>query len=86
MPTLLQRQADPARIIASLASECHVPVDEIAPLYTRACARLAVGARVSLYLPIFAAREVLAHVHALEQAREQALEQAREQPPAIPPC
>ena len=53
-------QPDQGRIVASLASECHLPIGEMATLYELERAELARGARVTKYLHIFAIRNVLA--------------------------
>jgi len=59
MPTTNQKQPDQKRIVASLASECHIPIAEMATLYEHERAELAVGAHITKYLHIFAARNVL---------------------------
>lgn len=58
MPNLKSQPADQARIVASLASECHAPVAEVAALYEQECSALASWARTTQYLHIFAARKV----------------------------
>jgi hypothetical protein len=58
MPNLNDQPADQARIVASLASECHAPVAEVAALYEQECSALASWARTTQYLHIFAARKV----------------------------
>jgi hypothetical protein len=59
MLTTNQKQPDQTRIIASLASEFHVPIGEMATLYERARAELAMDAHITKYLHIFATRKVL---------------------------
>jgi hypothetical protein len=59
MPTTNQKQPDQHRIVASLASECHVPIGEMAALYEHERAELALGARITQFLHIFATRKVL---------------------------
>lgn len=46
------------RKVECLAQEFHVPVDVVATLYEHECAELAIEARVTSYLPIFAIRNV----------------------------
>lgn len=53
------KQPDQVRLVASLASECHVPVAEMATLYEHERAELALGAHITKYLHIFATRNVL---------------------------
>jgi len=59
MLTTNEKQPDQRRIVASLASECHVPIGEMATLYEHERAELALGAHFTKYLHIFAARNVL---------------------------
>jgi hypothetical protein len=59
MRTITEKQPDQKRIVAVLASECHVPVAEMAKLYEHERAELAVGAHITKYLHIFATRKVL---------------------------
>jgi hypothetical protein len=59
MPSKNQKQPDQSRIVASLASECHLPIGEMATLYEHERAELAVGAHITKYLHIFATRNVL---------------------------
>lgn len=54
-----ETQPDQGRIVASLASECHLPIGEMATLYEHERAELAAGAHVTKYLHIFATRKVL---------------------------
>jgi hypothetical protein len=59
MPTTNEKQPDQKRIVASLATECHVPIGEMATLYEHERAVLALGAHITKYLHIFATRNVL---------------------------
>jgi hypothetical protein len=59
MPAPNEKQPDQKRIVASLASECHVPIGEMAALYEHERAELASGAHITKYLHIFATRNVL---------------------------
>lgn len=59
MPTTNERQPDQKRIVASLASRCHLPIGEMATLYEHERAEIALGARITNYLHIFATRNVL---------------------------
>jgi hypothetical protein len=47
------------RIVASLATQCHLPIGEMATLYEHERAELALGAHITKYLHIFATRNVL---------------------------
>ena len=59
MPASREKQPDQGRIVASLAVECHVPVAEMAALYEHERADLALSARITKFLHIFATRNVL---------------------------
>ena len=59
MPASHDQQPDQGRIVASLAIECHMPVDEMAALYEHERSELAFGAHITKYLHIFATRNVL---------------------------
>ncbi len=59
MPAPHENQPDQARIVASLAVECHMPIREMAALYEHERAELAVGAHLTKFLHIFATRNVL---------------------------
>ena len=59
MPSTNQKQPDQERIVASLATECHLPIGEMATLYEHERAALALGAHITKYLHIFATRNVL---------------------------
>jgi len=54
-----EKQPDQGRIVASLASECHLPIGEMATLYEHERAELAPVAHITKYLHIFAIRNVL---------------------------
>jgi hypothetical protein len=62
MPLRTQKLPDQNRIVASLASQCHMPILEMAALYEHERARLASVARVTSFLHIFATRNVLKRV------------------------
>jgi hypothetical protein len=49
---------DQKRIVALLAEESQMPVDDVATLYERERAKLALGARNTTFLHIFATRNV----------------------------
>jgi hypothetical protein len=59
MPTPNDKPPDQKRLVALLAAECHVPIGEMTTLYEHERAALAVGARVTKYLHVFATRKVL---------------------------
>ena len=59
MGTRNEKQPDQKRIVATLASECRMPLDEMATLYEQERAQLALDAHVTKYLHIFATRNVL---------------------------
>ena len=59
MPTTIEKEPDQNRLVALLASECHVPVGEMATLYEHERAELALSAHITKYLHIFATRNVL---------------------------
>ena len=59
MPTPTEKQPDQQRIVASLASECHLPISEMATIYEHERSELALSAHVTRYLHIFATRNVL---------------------------
>ena len=59
MPASHEKQPDHARIAASLAVECHMPVGEMTALYEHERAELALGAHITKFLHIFATRNVL---------------------------
>ena len=54
-----EKQPDQKRIVASLATQCHLPIGEMATLYEHERAELALGAHITKYLHIFATRNVL---------------------------
>jgi len=59
MSIITEKQPDQKRIVAALASECHVPIGEMATLYEHERAELALSAHITKYLHIFATRNVL---------------------------
>jgi hypothetical protein len=59
MPASQEKPPNQGRIVASLAVDCHMPVDEMAALYEHERAELASGAHVTKYLHILATRNVL---------------------------
>jgi hypothetical protein len=59
MSAAREKQPDQKRIVASLAAECHVPVDDMATLYEHERAALALSAHITKFLHIFATRNVL---------------------------
>ena len=63
MPAAKEKQPDQNRIVASLATECHMPVGEMAALYEHERAELASDAHITKYLHIFATRKVLEVLH-----------------------
>ena len=71
MPVLpYDKQPDQARIVASLAEECHVPVGDMAKLYAQERAALARGAHNTKFLDIFATRRVLEVMRLRRLAKE----------------
>ncbi len=54
-----EKQPDQGRIVASLASECHLPISEMAKMYEHERSELAPLAHITKYLHIFAIRNVL---------------------------
>jgi hypothetical protein len=59
MPEPHEKQPDQKRIVASLADECHMPVGDMAALNEHERAELALDARITKFLHIFATRNVL---------------------------
>jgi hypothetical protein len=59
MTITTEKQPDQKRIVAALASECHVPIGEMATLYEHERTELALSAHITRYLHIFATRNVL---------------------------
>jgi hypothetical protein len=59
MHTKAEKPIDQKRIVARLAAKYHVPVGEMATLYEKERVKLAVGARITKYLDVFATRRVL---------------------------
>ena len=64
---------DQKRIVAFLAAECRRPVAEVADLYEHERAALALGARVTKFLHIFAIRNVQSILHLRATTDEEAL-------------
>jgi hypothetical protein len=60
MPAPQEKQPDQKRIVAFLAEESQVPIDDVATLYEHQRAELAVGAHITKFLDIFAIRNVRA--------------------------
>ena len=58
MSALLEKQPDRKRIVALLAEDFQVPVEDVAKLYEHERAALANGARITRFLDIFATRHV----------------------------
>lgn len=58
MPAPHEKQPDQKRIVALLAEESHVPVDDVATLYEHERAELAVDAHITKFLHVFAIRNV----------------------------
>jgi hypothetical protein len=58
MPRNPDKQPDPARIVAFLAEGTNCPIAEVAKLYEDERAALALGARVTKFVHIFAIRNV----------------------------
>lgn len=58
MSTPAEKQPDQSRIVAFLAKESQQPVADVAELYEHERAELALGARVTKFLHIFAIRNV----------------------------
>lgn len=54
-----EKQPDQERIVASLAAECHVPINDMTTLYEHERAELALSAHITKFLHIFATRNVL---------------------------
>jgi hypothetical protein len=59
MPTQAGKPPDQKRIVAALALQCHMTIDEMTPLYARERAQLALGAHIIKFLDIFATRHIL---------------------------
>lgn len=53
-----EKQTDQKQIVALLAEELQVPVADVAKLYEQEHAALAIGARITRFLHIFAIRNV----------------------------
>jgi hypothetical protein len=50
------------RIVARLAAQCQVPVDEMAALFETERAKLAAGAHITKFLDVFATRHILENI------------------------
>ncbi len=63
------KQPDHKRIVALLAEEAHLPVEDVAKLYEQQRAELAIGAHITKFLHIFATRNVqeILRVRAIEK-------------------
>jgi hypothetical protein len=70
MPITIAEHPDQKRIVASLAAQCQLPVAEMATLYEHERAELALGARVTKFLHIFAVRKVLDVLRQRDLARQ----------------
>jgi hypothetical protein len=57
------KRPDRKRIVAFLAEESHVPIDDVAILYEHERAALVLSARVTNFLDIFAVRNVQEILH-----------------------
>ena len=58
MPAPHEKPPDQKRIVATLAEESHMPVDDVTRLYEHERAELAVGAHITKFLHVFAIRNV----------------------------
>ncbi len=58
MPSLLEKPPDQKRIVAFLAKESQQPLAEVATLYEKERAELALAAHITKFLDIFAIRKV----------------------------
>ena len=58
MNTKPEKQPNQDIAVEFLASESHLPINEVAQLYASELEKLAVGAHVTGFLPIFAIRNV----------------------------
>ena len=74
-----EKQPDQKRIVALLAAECHVPIDDMTTLYERERAELALSAHITKFLHIFATRNVL------EILRQRGLDTPPSLPAVTPP-
>jgi hypothetical protein len=69
MPTTIEEEPDLNRLVALLASECHVPVVEMATPCERERAELASSVHIAKYLHIFATRNVLELLELLDRRK-----------------
>lgn len=58
MPAPPEKPPDETRIVALLAKEARLPIADVATLYERERAQLALGAHITKFLHIFAKRKV----------------------------
>jgi hypothetical protein len=63
MRTEQEKLPDEERIVKFLAEEAHAPIDDVARLYEHERSSLAVGARVTKFVHIFAIRNVQKILH-----------------------
>ena len=70
-------QPTQTRIVAFLSEESHVPVDEVATLYERERAVLAVGPHVPNFLHVFAIRNVREMLRSRHEQANAAVETLR---------
>ena len=54
-----ETQPDQQRIVATLAAQCQVPIDDMATLYEHERAELASAAQITNFIHVFATRNVL---------------------------
>lgn len=59
MPDTHEKQPDQQRIVATLAAQCQVPIDDMATLYEHERAELASDAQITKFIHVFATRNVL---------------------------
>jgi hypothetical protein len=59
MSTKAGKPPDQNRIVAALASQCHMTIDEMTTLYERERAQLALGAHIVKFIDVFATRHIL---------------------------
>jgi hypothetical protein len=59
MSTNAGKPPDQKRIVAALALQCHMTIDEMTPLYETERAQLALGAHIVKFLDVFTTRHIL---------------------------
>jgi hypothetical protein len=59
MSTKAGKPPDQKRIVAALALQCHMTIDEMTTLYERERAQLALGAHIVKFLDVFTTRHIL---------------------------